>query len=52
MPCTDGGVPFPPTREEVLADKVPAMLCAIVGAINFRQGSSHHGPRLASRRLE
>jgi hypothetical protein len=31
MACNDGGVPYPPTREEVLNEKVPtAMLCAIL----------------------
>jgi hypothetical protein len=31
MPCNDGGVPYPPTREEVLNDKVPVpMLCALL----------------------
>ena len=34
MPCTDGGVPFPPSREEVLNDKVPVpMLCALLSLI-------------------
>jgi hypothetical protein len=31
MPCTDGGVPYPPSREELLDKKVPsAMLCALL----------------------
>lgn len=31
MPCTDGGVPYPPTREEELDAKVPrAVLCALM----------------------
>jgi hypothetical protein len=34
MPCTDGGVHYPPSREEVLDEKAPAMLCAIMSAIS------------------
>lgn len=34
MPCDDGGVPFPPTREEVLNAKAPAMLCAVFAALS------------------
>ena len=31
MPCTDGGIPYPPTREEILNKQVPmAVLCAVV----------------------
>jgi predicted acyl esterase len=30
MPCFDGGVPYPPSREEVLTAKMPAVLCGIV----------------------
>jgi hypothetical protein len=33
MPCTDGGVPYGPTREEVLDSKAPAMLCALISAL-------------------
>jgi hypothetical protein len=33
MPCTDGGVPYPPSREEILDSKTPAMLCALIGAL-------------------
>jgi hypothetical protein len=33
MPCTDGGVPYGPTREEVLDSKAPAMLCGLIGAL-------------------
>lgn len=34
MPCTDGGVPFPPTREEILNDKIPVpMLCALLSVL-------------------
>lgn len=30
MPCTDGGVPYPPSREQVLDDKCPQFLCAFL----------------------
>jgi len=30
MPCTDGGVPYPRSREEKLTDKMPAVLCGIM----------------------
>jgi hypothetical protein len=33
MPCGDGGVPYPPTREEELAAKTPQMLCGILKAL-------------------
>lgn len=34
MPCGDGGVPYPKTREEILDAKVPTpMLCALLSAI-------------------
>jgi hypothetical protein len=29
MPCSDSGAPYPPTEEELLERKVPAMLCAV-----------------------
>ena len=29
MPCSDGGIPYPPSREELLDRKASAMLCAI-----------------------
>lgn len=33
MPCTDGGVPYPPTREEIIAAKMPAVLCGLVSKL-------------------
>jgi hypothetical protein len=30
MPCGDGGVPYPPTREEILGEKTAQYLCGIV----------------------
>lgn len=34
MPCTDGGIPYPPTREEKLNAMAPAMLCALVSTLD------------------
>ena len=35
MPCTDGGVPYPPTREEKLDAKVPIpALCAFLRVLS------------------
>lgn len=34
MPCTDGGAPYPPTREQELEAKAPAMLCAITKVLD------------------
>lgn len=33
MPCTDGGVPFPPSRHEVLHAKMPAALCGLLAVL-------------------
>lgn len=34
MPCTDGGAPYPPSREEILDEMVPtAALCAFIQAL-------------------
>jgi hypothetical protein len=33
MPCTDGGVPYPPSEYELLQAKAPAMLCALLLAL-------------------
>ena len=30
MPCTDGGIPYPKTRAEVLEEKTSAMLCGVL----------------------
>jgi len=40
MPCTDGGVPYPPSEEEILARKVPAMLCAVWSSLTPHQQSN------------
>lgn len=37
MPCTDGGVPYPPTPRELRQRKVPAMLCAVLGTMTSEQ---------------
>lgn len=29
MPCTDGGVPYPPSRDDFLDRRTSAMLCAL-----------------------
>lgn len=34
MPCGDGGVPYPPTREEILEAKTPRMLCAVLSTLD------------------
>jgi hypothetical protein len=33
MPCSDNGVPYPPSREEILTRKMPAVLCGLVRAL-------------------
>lgn len=33
MPCYDGGAPYPPSRDEVLNRKMPAVLCGLVQAL-------------------
>lgn len=35
MPCSDGGVPYPPSREEVLNSRMPAVLCGLVSVIGL-----------------
>lgn len=41
MACTDGGVPYPPTREELLDAKVPTpMLCAIMRVLSLPERKS------------
>lgn len=37
MPCTDGGVPHPPTPKELRRRKVPAMLCAVLSTMDSSQ---------------
>ena len=37
MPCTDGGVPYPPTPRQLRQRKVPAMLCAVLGTMTSEQ---------------
>ena len=39
MPCNDGGIPFPPTREDILNTKTGAMLCAIVHVLIDQSGT-------------
>lgn len=42
MPCTDGGVPYPPSPAEIraaeTAKKIPAMLCATIRAAMLATG--------------
>jgi hypothetical protein len=35
MPCSDGGIPYPPSREEVLNRMMPAVLCGLVAALGI-----------------
>lgn len=37
MPCSDGGIPYPPSKEELLDRQTPAMLCAIFSALSPTQ---------------
>lgn len=37
MPCFDGSAPYPPSREEVLDDKMPAVLCSLVSRVGIDQ---------------
>jgi hypothetical protein len=41
MPCGDGGVPYPPTREEELAAKTPQMLCGIAKVLRDKMILNH-----------
>ena len=38
MPCTDGGVPYPESRLEILTTLTPQMLCAVLSAMSADEG--------------
>lgn len=37
MPCTDGGVPYPPTRQQRLTAMMPAALCGVLNALSLEE---------------